>query len=62
MELHPYTTDLGFADRSARYLAERGCTSRQIRGALIEQLGLTLGAADQIVANLIPVERRGPQR
>lgn len=61
MELHPYTdmteraTDLGFAKRCARYLADRGCSPRQIQSALVEQLDLSRGTADQIVGALTPM-------
>ncbi|MEZ5378481.1 MAG: hypothetical protein R2733_18400 [Acidimicrobiales bacterium] len=58
MELHPYTTDLGFARRSARYLATSGCSPRQIIEALVEQLDLSFDAATQIVGGLTLAEAR----
>lgn len=64
MQLHPYTdrstvtTDLGFAKRCAHYLADRGCSPRQIEAALVEQLDLSSRTADQIVAALLPIRDR----
>lgn len=46
-------TDRGFAQRSARYLANRGYRPRQIRDALIEELGLPGKAADDILTTAL---------
>lgn len=44
--------DQGFACRSARYLADHGFSTSQIRMALVEQLELDQSAANLIVEQL----------
>lgn len=44
--------EAGFARRSARYLAERGCTPSQIRTALVDELDLAVRQADRIVGEM----------
>ena len=46
------TVDASFAERSAIYLADRGCTPSQIREALIDELDLAPREAESIVERI----------
>ena len=46
-------SELRFARRSARYLADQGLTPAQIRDALMEQLDLSVIVAESIVFQLV---------
>lgn len=50
--LAPADTDLGFAERSARYLADRGCDTAQIQTALVQQLDIGPHVAERIAQGL----------
>jgi hypothetical protein len=43
-------TDLDFARRSAKYLAESGCPRSQIEAALVQELAITPPKAADIIA------------
>lgn len=45
----PVPTDIGFARRSARYLASQGLGPNQIRSALVEQLDITATDVDALL-------------